>query len=110
MIVPDVNVLVLAMRPDAAPSGPQVRSWLEARLAGHEQVGVAEQVLASVVRLGARHWPIFSELVTTHRLRGNDVPDAHLAAISMEAGAHLATLDPGFRRFDGLRVKDPLAP
>jgi toxin-antitoxin system PIN domain toxin len=143
MIVPDVNVLVLAMRPDASDSGPEVRTWLQARLAGHEQVGVPEQVLASVVRLvtnprifaepstpgqaiefadavleapasvavrpGARHWALFSGLVTSHRLRDNDVPDAYLAAVVMEAGAHLATLDRGFRRFDGLRTMDPLA-
>lgn len=143
MIVPDVNVLVLAMRPDASDAGAQVRTWLEARLVGHEQVGVPEQVLAAVVRLvtnpriftdpstpsqaveftsavlgapaavvvrpGARHWQLFSDLVTAHRLRGNDVPDAYLASIAMEAGAHFATLDRGFRRFDGLRTIDPLA-
>jgi hypothetical protein len=141
MIVPDVNVVVLAMRPDASPSGPEVRGWLEVRLAGHEQVGVPEQVLASLVRLvtnprifaepstpsqamefaqavldapaavvvrpGGRHWQLFSTLVATHRLRGNDIPDAYLAAVAMEAGAYLATLDRGFRRFEGLRIVEP---
>ncbi|UYM03821.1 TA system VapC family ribonuclease toxin [Solicola gregarius] len=63
----------------------------------------------SAVRPGARHWSIFGELVTTHRLRGNDVPDAYLAAIAMEHGATFVTLDRAFARFPGLRTLDPLA-
>lgn len=141
MLFPDVNVCVLAMRPDAAPMGPDVRAWLEQRLNGHEQVGVSELVLsamirivtngrifeepatgtqavefaeallgapsATVVRPGHRHWAIFGDLVRTHRLRGNDIPDAYLASLAMEAGAHLATLDRGFARFEGLRRVEP---
>lgn len=61
-----------------------------------------------VVRPGARHWSIFRELVTTHRLRGNDVPDAYLASIAMEQGATFVTLDRGFNRFEGLRTLNPL--
>lgn len=64
---------------------------------------------ATVVRPGPRHWRIFGDLVTTHRLRANDVPDAYLASLAMEAGATLVTLDRGFARFDGLRRLDPLA-
>lgn len=64
---------------------------------------------ATVVLPGARHWSIFRDLVTGHRLRANDVPDAYLAALAMEAGASLVTLDRGFARFDGLRRTDPLA-
>ncbi len=78
-----------------------------------QAVDFAEALLAApaavVVRPGPRHWQVFSGLVTSNRLRGNDVPDAYLAGIAMEAGAHLATLDRGFRRFDGLRTVDPLA-
>ena len=77
-----------------------------------QAVEFAEALLAApaavVVRPGPRHWQVFSEFVSTHRLRGNDVPDAYLAGIAMEAGAHLVTLDRGFRRFDGLRTVDPL--
>jgi toxin-antitoxin system PIN domain toxin len=77
-----------------------------------QAVGFAEAMLAApaagVVRPGPRHWQVFSGLVTTNRLRGSDVPDAYLAGIAMEAGAHLATLDRGFRRFDGLRTVNPL--
>jgi uncharacterized protein len=32
------------------------------------------------VRPGGRHWEIFRGLVSQHGLRGNDIPDAHLAA------------------------------
>ena len=61
-----------------------------------------------VVRPGPRHWSIFRELVTNHRLRGNDIPDAYLASIALEQGATLVTLDRGFRRFEGLRTLNPL--
>lgn len=64
--------------------------------------------VVQVVRPGPRHWPIFRELVTTHRLRGNDVPDAYLASIAMEQGAAFVTLDRGFDRFKGLRTLNPL--
>jgi toxin-antitoxin system PIN domain toxin len=73
----------------------------------------AEALLAApavqVVRPGPRHWTIFRELVTTYRLRGNDVPDAYLASLAMEHGATFVTLDRGFARFEGLRTLNPLA-
>lgn len=62
---------------------------------------------ATAVRPGARHWRIFGDLVTSHRLRANDVPDAYLASLAMEAGATFVTLDRGFARFVGLRRLDP---
>lgn len=61
---------------------------------------------ASVVRPGARHWAVFAALVSDHRLRGNDVPDASYAALAIEHGATLVTADRGFRRFD-VPVLDP---
>ena len=60
------------------------------------------------VRPGPRHWAVFNELVSGHRLRGNDIPDAYLAALALEAGATLVTLDRGFRRFEALRLMNPL--
>ncbi|MFN2569864.1 MAG: TA system VapC family ribonuclease toxin [Candidatus Dormibacteria bacterium] len=40
--------------------------------------------------------------------RGNDVPDAHLAALMRQHGvAVIYTRDRGFRRFDGVRARDP---
>lgn len=60
------------------------------------------------VRPGGRHWAIFSEFVTTQRMKANDVPDAYLAAVATEQRATLVTLDRGFERFPGLRVLNPL--
>jgi predicted nucleic acid-binding protein len=39
--------------------------------------------------------------------RGNLVPDAYLAALTIEAGAELATCDGDFARFPGLRHFNP---
>lgn len=41
-------------------------------------------------------------------LRGNLVPDAHLATTAMVHGARVATADRGFARFPGLRWFDPV--
>jgi toxin-antitoxin system PIN domain toxin len=62
------------------------------------------------VRPGERHWEIFHGLVSQHGLRGNDIPDAYLAALALEQGATWVTTDRGFARYEGLRLLDPLAP
>ena len=49
------------------------------------------------------------DLVRSLGLRGNDIPDAWIAAIAMSTHATLATFDRGFRRFPGLRVIEPSA-
>jgi len=76
-----------------------------------QALAFCEALLAapSVVRLhpGSRHWGLLGALVREQSLRGNDVPDAHLAALCLEHGATLATLDRGFARFRGLRVVEP---
>jgi len=56
---------------------------------------------------GERHWTIFAELCTAIGARGNDVPDAYLAALSIESGSELITADRGFGRFPGLRWSCP---
>lgn len=56
----------------------------------------------------SRHWDIFAKLVSVHRLRVNDIPDAWLAALALDHGATLVTLDSGFARFDGLRTLNPV--
>lgn len=77
-----------------------------------QALAFADALLASslvrVVRPGARHWPAFASLVADLRLRGNDVPDAYLAAIAIEQGAMVVTADRGFRRF-GVKTLDPTA-
>lgn len=89
----------------------QVRLYTEPATP-QECMEFADALLAApnvqVVRPGPRHWTIFRELVTTHRLRGNDVPDAYLASIAMEQGATFVTLDRGFNRYKGLRTLNPL--
>lgn len=63
---------------------------------------------AVAVRPGPRHWRIFTDLVTSHRPRGNDVPDTYLAALALENGATWVSVDRGFARFAGLRLVNPL--
>ena len=60
------------------------------------------------VEPGPRYPDLFAELCGLTNASGNDVPDVHLAAVAIEAGAGLATHDRGFARFPGLRVTDPL--
>jgi toxin-antitoxin system PIN domain toxin len=57
---------------------------------------------------GTRHWAIFSELCAVVGARGNDVPDAYLAALAIESGSELVTADRGFGRFPGLRWSSPI--
>lgn len=89
----------------------QVRLYTDPATA-QECMEFADALLAvpsvQIVRPGPRHWPIFRQLVTDHRLRGNDVPDAYLASIALEQGATFVTLDRGFNRFKGLRTLNPL--
>ncbi len=45
-----------------------------------------------------------------HMTRGRQVPDAHIAALMRQHGvATIYTRDTDFRRFDGIRAKDPFA-
>jgi toxin-antitoxin system PIN domain toxin len=64
---------------------------------------------ARSIEPGAEHSDLFAGLCRSLDLRGDDVPDAHLAALAIEHGAVLATHDRGFDRFPGLRTFDPLA-
>jgi len=54
-------------------------------------------------------WQVYQEVVGAWPARGNQVPDAHLAAILKQHGVRtLYTHDRDFRRFEFLRVIDPL--
>jgi uncharacterized protein len=57
---------------------------------------------------GARHWTIFDRLIRKVGARGNLVPDAYLAALAIESGAHFYSADRGFARFPELRWHHPL--
>jgi toxin-antitoxin system PIN domain toxin len=80
------------------PLDVAIRSLEELR----EQAGVVH------VSPGARHWAIFTELCSSMGARGNDIPDAHLAALAIESGGELVTADRGFGRFPGLRWSCPV--
>ena len=67
-----------------------------------------EQPAVRLVTPGAGHAAIAAELAGTPGLRSDDVPDVEIAALAIEHGLVLASHDHGFRRFSGLRVRDPL--
>jgi toxin-antitoxin system PIN domain toxin len=56
---------------------------------------------------GPRHWSLFTGLCSAVGARGNDIPDAYLAALAIESGSELITADRGFGRFPGLRWSCP---
>ncbi len=52
-------------------------------------------------------WPLF-RATAGERVRGNDVPDAHIAALMRQHGVRLIyTRDRDFRRFDSIEARDP---
>jgi toxin-antitoxin system PIN domain toxin len=54
-------------------------------------------------------WDKLAGLVHDDRgIRGDLVPDAHLAALALAHGCTLATADRGFARFSGLTYFDPV--
>lgn len=53
------------------------------------------------------HWRTLADLVVGGKARGPVVMDAHLAALTVEHGATLATTDRDFSRFPGVRTIDP---
>jgi toxin-antitoxin system PIN domain toxin len=55
------------------------------------------------------HWKYLQALCKASQITSRLVTDAHLAALAIEHGAALCTTDRDFRRFDGLKLIDPLA-
>jgi toxin-antitoxin system PIN domain toxin len=64
-----------------------------------------------LLRVGASHThnEQFCRFIQDLRLSGNDVNDAWIAALAIEHGATLVSLDEGFTRFPGLRCLNPSA-
>jgi uncharacterized protein len=59
---------------------------------------------------GEGFWAAYNKVVGDQAIRGNLVPDAHLAALLLEHEVRvLYTADRDFRRFDFLDIRDPLA-
>lgn len=58
----------------------------------------------------SRHAEILGRLIATHRIAGNLVPDAHLAALAIEHGLTVYSNDSDFARFPEVTWIDPLRP
>ena len=56
-----------------------------------------------------RHADVISDLLSSAKVGSKDVMDVHLAALAVEHGLTLCSLDTGFERYRGLRVLNPLA-
>lgn len=55
------------------------------------------------------HAAIFGKLVKHHRLQGDLIPDAQLAALAIEHGVEVCSADTDFARFTEVRWNNPLA-
>jgi toxin-antitoxin system PIN domain toxin len=55
-----------------------------------------------------RHWQHFKQLARSIDAKGNDLPDAFLAAFAVEHNATFLSADRGFARFRDLRWRHPL--
>ena len=67
------------------------------------------QPTATILQPGERHWEILRDLTRDGQITGSLVMDAVLAAIAIEHGATLCTMDRDFARFSGLTWANPLA-
>jgi len=59
---------------------------------------------------GEKHWLILSRLLADSGAAGNLTSDAHIAAIAIEHGCVVCSADNDFKRFEGIRHINPLAP
>jgi uncharacterized protein len=57
----------------------------------------------------SRHLPLVRSFLEATGTAANLVPDAHLAALSVEHGARLCSADADFARFPGVRWVNPLS-
>ncbi len=64
--------------------------------------------LVVVIQPGPDHWAILARLLREVGRAGDLTPDAHLAALAIEHSCELHSCDSDFRRFPGLRFRDPL--
>lgn len=141
MILPDVNVLVVAFK-EEAEYHTEVAAWLDQAAGGAAPFGLAGVVVSSFVRIvthprvfvdpaqpdaaldflsvlrrrpnvltvhpSKAHLDVFDSLCRRTQPRGNLVSDVYLAALAVDAGATVATLDRDFARFPDVRWSNPL--
>jgi toxin-antitoxin system PIN domain toxin len=65
------------------------------------------QVNVSVIGAGERFWELLKHQMLEAQVTGPLVTDAALAALALEHGATLCSVDRDFRRFRNLRLIDP---
>ncbi|MEB3322884.1 MAG: type II toxin-antitoxin system VapC family toxin [Synechococcaceae cyanobacterium] len=70
--------------------------------------GWLDHPLVQLIEPGPAHWGILRTLSAEAGTAGNLSTDAHLAALAIEHGCTLHSADNDFRRFPGLRFRDPL--
>ena len=61
----------------------------------------------SILEPGERYWEIFSDLLVMAQISGQLVTDAALAALALEHGVAVCTMDRDFTRFPGLKLHNP---
>jgi hypothetical protein len=61
-----------------------------------------------ILNPGDSHWGLFRQMILDGQALGDLVGDAHLAALTIEYGGVLYTVDRDFARFPGLRWVNPL--
>lgn len=57
---------------------------------------------------GAKHWSNFLDCMQQIDAKGNDIPDAYHAALALEWHCEWVTMDKGFKRYKGLKCRNPL--
>jgi len=62
-----------------------------------------------VLAPGDQYWHLFQEMIVEGQASGPLVSDAEIAALTMEYGGVLHTMDRDFARFPGLRWVNPLS-
>ncbi len=67
-----------------------------------------DQPNADVLEPGERHLEILGSLLRDGQATADLVPDAALAAVALEHGATLCSMDRDFARFDGLLWTNPI--
>lgn len=128
-----MNVVLAAHRADHPEHAP-VRAWFDAMLRGDERFAVpaflatnrrifpvptprAEafsfidatraQPLHLEIAPGPRHFELLREICDAADATGNLVPDAVIAAVAVEHGCEVVTLDRDFGRFSTVRHRRP---
>jgi uncharacterized protein len=66
-----------------------------------------DQTNVSVIGTGERFWDLLQYQIREAGITGPLVTDAALAALALEQGATLCSVDRDFRRFRGLKLLDP---